>query len=276
MRVARVVSTTLGAAAPSARALAALALAWVFGALLRVRRRHVEGALRRAGLALPAMAVYRELARNVVDLVATACSREPRLVVLSPGARASLARARARGPVVIAASHTGNWELAAFALAALCPVSVVAKRQGVGLADRFARALRRRFGVAVIEPRGAMACAAAALRAGRVVAMPIDQVPDRAEHGVPCAFLGAQALVDRAPFVLARRARASVLVAACEGGEVRVLGEVSPDDPPAAARAATALLEGHVRAHPASWLWLHRRWRRPPSARAAQNVAQNV
>lgn len=264
MKVARVVSTTLAQVAPPARALAAFALAWVFGAALRVRRGHVERALRRAGLTLPAMAVYRELARNVVDLLAVACSREPTLVAVCPGARASLARARARGPVVIAASHTGNWELAAFALAALCPVSVVAKRQGVGLADRFARALRARFGVGVIEPRGAMAAAAAALRAGRVVAMPIDQVPDRAEHGEPCAFLGAEALVDRAPFVLARRARASVLVAACEGGEVRVLGEVSVDDPREAARAATALLERHVLAHPASWLWLHRRWRRPP------------
>ncbi|MBK6459916.1 MAG: lysophospholipid acyltransferase family protein [Myxococcales bacterium] len=271
MSGAGVVSTTFSHGR-TARVTAA-ALGWFFGAVLRVRRRHVERALRRAGLELPAMAVYRELARHVVDLVGVALSRNPTLVAFGPHARAALERARARGPVVIAASHTGNWELAAFALATLYPVSVVAKRQGVGLADRFARGLRARFGVAVIEPRGAFAWASAALRAGRVVAMAIDQVPDRAEHGEPCPFLGAEALVDRAPFVLARRTGAAVLVAVCEGGEVRVLGEVSPDDPRAAARAATALLERHVLAHPASWLWLHRRWRRPPPRRGVQAAA---
>lgn len=271
--VARAVSTRLARATPSARAVVVSAIAWLFGAVLRVRRRHVEVALARAGLSVPAMTIYRELARNLVDLLAVAGSGDLGRVALTPGARVALERARARGPVVIAASHTGNWELAAFALAAVCPVSVVAKRQGVGLADRFVRVLRTRFGVAMIAPRGALAHATVALRTGRVVAMPIDQVPDRAEHGERCPFLGAEALVDRAPFVLARRVGAAVLVAACEGDRVHVLGEVSARDPRVAAREATALLERHVLAHPASWLWLHRRWRSP---RRARSVGQNV
>src|SRR5207253_1697600 len=82
----------------------------------------------------------------------------------------------------------------------------------------FCTYLRTRLGVEVIRPDGAMAAARRVLAEGGSVAMPIDQVPDRAAHGVLVDFLGAPALVDRAPFVLAKRAGVPLLVIAAASG----------------------------------------------------------
>ena len=255
------------------RDLFATLLAFVVGHVVRLRRAHVESALARCDVGDPsvlASAFYRGLSANLFDLLAVAGGRDlgPRSVRLTEAARAELLSARGGAssprPVVIAASHTGNWELAAFALARECPVTVVAKRQGVSSVDRYVNEVRSRFGVTVLAPLGAFATASRALSEGQVVVMPIDQVPDRAEHGDVVRFLGADALVDRAPFVLAKRVGATVLVAACEGTNVHVIDVLLPSQlecPREAARRATLALDAHVRSHPTSWLWLHRRWK---------------
>lgn len=269
----------VAALSPRGRLRLAGGLAWLVGGVLRLRRRHVEGAMRRAGIDAGEVATfYRTLAENAVDLLAVAGgasigARAPRL---TDTAMAELRAARATGaPVLIAASHTGNWELAAFALAEEVPVAVVAKRQGNRAADRFVRAVRERHKIALLAPEGALAGTAEALRAGRVVVMPIDQVPALAAHGERGAFLGADAWLDRAPFVLAKRAGATVLVAVVEGPRIHVVATLGAGElarPSDAAREASRLLEAHVRAFPASWLWLHRRWKDlPPRSRSRRS-----
>ncbi len=189
---------------------------------------------------------------------------------------AALDRALARGPVVLCASHTGNWELAAAAAAkALAErgrrLVVVAKPFSSPGFDAFCTHLRARLGVGTIRPAGALAAARRALAGGACVALPIDQVPDRATHAIEARFLGATALVDRAPAVLARRAAASMLVVAgSRAGSAHRVEVLAVLDPPRshgdvarAATCATAALEGFVRRDPAAWMWLHRRWRAP-------------
>lgn len=257
----------------SARDFVALAISWLVFTVLRIRRAEVEVAMARAELSGNARAFYRELAGRLIELLTVAGGAElgERSVGLTASARTALARAQEGGrPVVIAASHTGNWELAAFALAREHKVAVVAKRQGVSSANRFMNDLRARFGVTVLPTRGALALASACLAEGAIVVMPIDQAPDRPEHGDVVAFLGRDALVDRAPFVLAKRRGATVLVAACEGARVHVLDVLETRDlasPREAARRATLTLDAHVRAFPSSWLWLHRRWKNVPAQR---------
>src|SRR5262249_49469829 len=102
---------------------------------------------------------------------------------------------------------------------------------------------------------------------------PIDQVPDRASHGIRLPFLGEAALVDRAPATLAWRSRATVLVVVAEytehGHAVRVVGKIAAPQEGDRARVwthrvtavATAALEAYVKSSPEAWLWLHRRWR---------------
>ncbi len=266
-------------------------LGWLAGSVLRVRRRHVEGALARAGVANPsrvAAAVYRSLGVGLVEVVGHALTRRPPAIELDGESEARLDRALAEGPVVIAASHTGNWELAAAWLARRTPSAVVAKPMHDAPADRALTALRRRLGVSTIAPRGAVRACLGRLASGRSVALVIDQVPDRPEHGIVVDFLGEHAHVDRAPFVIAARAGVPVVVAAqrrLAGGRhaMAVLGVVpaytgAGDAPRSrwveeAASAATAWLDGFVRAHPESWFWLHRRWRAPRSESALPRPA---
>lgn len=241
--------------------------------------------MRRAGIAdagACARGMYRQLGQGLLELFWLAGSAQPArdaVVELDHEAARILDRALARGPVLLAASHTGNWELAAFAAARwLRPrgraLVVVVKTLHVGAFHVFCTRLRESFGMKLVSPTGAVANTRRALREGNVVVMPIDQVPDRERHGHRLDFLGASALADRAPAALAMAEEATMLVVAADrtGGtqRIRVLAEILP--PARSERAgfverateeASAALEGFVRQSPESWLWLHRRWRAP-------------
>ena len=230
-----------------------------------------------------APAMYRALGLGVFELLSVAGARTvaPALdaVVFSPRFMAALDDALAKGGVVLGVSHTANWELGAFAFARFLAargrsLSIVAKRQSVGVFNAFCMDLRRRAGIRVVPPDGGVTRAAAAVLAeGNVLAMPIDQVPDHPRHGTAAPFLGAPALVDRAPFAIAARARVDVLVVGCrrEGDQIHaeLLERLAPGDLGAAPRRATHALEAFVRRAPGDWLWLHRRWRAAPAAPAS-------
>jgi KDO2-lipid IV(A) lauroyltransferase len=261
-------------------------LGWLAGSVLRIRRRQVEAAMTIAAIPNPSSAargMYRALGRSLVDfLSAGAAPQDVRLQdTIDADAVAALDRALARGPVVLFASHTGNWELAAAAAAGLLAergraLYVVAKAMRARRLDAFLTRLRRSLGLQLVAPRGAFRVARRALASGDAVAMPIDQVPDASRHGLAVDFLGQTALVDRAPATLAFRARATVLVVAGEYAEgqhrVRLLDVIEPPAPAAprvwideTTRRATSKLDRFVRARPEAWLWLHRRWRFSPA-----------
>jgi Kdo2-lipid IVA lauroyltransferase/acyltransferase len=282
------------------RALASLgaALGWLVGSVLRIRRAHVERSMRRAGVDDPsrcARAMYRDLGRGVLELAwLTGQAPDARSRALAAHARiddaalATLDDAVTRGPVVLFASHTGNWEIAAALAAAHLGkrgrhLAVVAKSMHARGIDAFVRKMREAFGVRLLSPEGAIATVRARLCAGDVIVMPIDQVPDRAEHGDRRPFLGGSALVDRAPSVIAQRAGATVLVvvaarevdADASGAPscvVRVIDRIEPGSATVAETSAraTAALEAFVRESPSQWLWMHRRWKDVPAARAAR------
>ncbi|MDF2695509.1 MAG: Lipid biosynthesis lauroyl acyltransferase [Labilithrix sp.] len=265
------------------------ALGYLVGSLLRVRRALVEAAMTRAGVDDPpavATRMYQRLGEGVFELLWLAGAKEATRgeaiaqVSIDEDDVRALETACDAGPVVLLASHTGNWELAAAAAGRLLSrrgrrLVVVAKRMHARGVDAFVAELRQRLGVHVVPPQGALGAASRALAAGDVVVMPIDQVPDRARHGLPLRFLREMALVDRAPATVAWRAKATVLVVAAErsgsGERVRVLATVAPPACGSAPRAwieattarATATLEAFVMRSPASWLWMHRRWRAP-------------
>jgi lauroyl/myristoyl acyltransferase len=234
-------------------------LGFIAGSLLRIRRRHVDESMDRIGARASAAAMYRALGTSICELLWIASLPKARrdafldrFVAIDP---------LPAGAAILGASHTGNWELAAAAVARTRPLFVVAKPFSSSWFDALVGRLRARLGIQTIDPRGAARAVVRALRSGALVVMPIDQVPDRTAHATTATFLGERAHVDRAPFVLARRASAKVIVcAAHRDGErlrARTLGTA------AGPREATALLDAFVRAHPADWMWLHRRWREP-------------
>lgn len=273
---------SLGALARLARGLAPL---------LRVRREHVRTALARAGLPEATVAgVYVDLVRGALELLwlSGLARRAPAEteVLLSRGvevddrSRALIDGALAAGPVVFAASHTGNWEIAAYWAAGEARrhrkrMAALVRRQGARGADAFIGALRRAFGLEAIsdaEPRG-FSRAVRVLREGGAVAAVIDQRP--VGPSVTAPFLGAPARVDLTFATLAARASATVLFVAARRREDRwVVHVLDRAEPPrsragreALARRGTRLLEAFVRVHPRAYLWLHERWGSPRAAR---------
>lgn len=262
-----------------ARAAFGAFAAWFAGTLLRVRRAHVEACLVRAGLdPRAARGMYGSLGAGLIELLWLANRRADisPWVTFDEAARRSLddVRQRRRG-VVIAASHTGNWDLAACAVAREMPLVVVTKRLRVRFLDAFWQRTRAARGVRLVEPRGALRSAHSQLQKGGAVAMMLDQVPARRRHGVRGSFLGATAWLDKTPATVAARSGAPLLVAAGRRlpNGTHVISTLATFEPPARAdaawieattREATAALERFICAHPTSWLWLHRRWKEPP------------
>jgi KDO2-lipid IV(A) lauroyltransferase len=257
------------------------ALGWIAGSLLRLRRAHVEGAMRRAGVASPARearAMYASLGRSAFEFLWLARRGDEALghVVIDPASVVAWRAARAGGRgVVIAASHTGNWDLAACALARDVALLVVTKRLSARSIDRFWQSTRARRGVRLTGAEGAMARGRAALAEGGAVAMMLDQVPLAGRHAVEVDFLGHPALADRAPAALAAASGAPLVVAAARrdgrgGHTLHVLQVLTPPARPTrawiaqATASATRALDGFVRESPSQWLWMHRRWKRVP------------
>jgi KDO2-lipid IV(A) lauroyltransferase len=254
------------------------ALGGIVGGALGVRRAHVEASMARAGVRAPreaAAAMYRSLGTSAFELLWLAGSRVDvrDLVRFDATARDALRDVGARG-AVIAASHTGNWDLAACAVAGRSRLLVVTKHLSMRFVDSFWQSTRAARGVALTSAAGALERSRGHLAVGGAVAMMIDQVPLRRAHALRAPFLGAEAWVDRAPATLAARARAPMIVSASrrdEHGvqEITALDVIAP--PPRATRAwidaatlrATAALERFVLAHPSEWLWMHRRWKTP-------------
>jgi KDO2-lipid IV(A) lauroyltransferase len=260
-----------------ARVLGGL-LGWLAGSVLRIRRAHVEGAMQAAGVAHPgrqARAMYRALGASVFEFLWMAVRGAPALAVVAieAASRARWAQALSGGRgVVVAASHTGNWDLSACAIARDVELLVVTKRLSVRWLDRFWQSTRARLGVRLTDATGAIPRAREVLGRGGAVAMMIDQVP-AARHAVPVTFLGQPAHADRAPAVVAAAAGAPLVVATSRrdpssGRHVlHVLAVLTPPARPSrawideATRRATRELERFVLSHPDQWLWMHRRWK---------------
>jgi KDO2-lipid IV(A) lauroyltransferase len=251
---------------------------WLTGSVLRIRRAHVEASMRRAGVAQPARearAMYGALAAGAVELLAL--SRDANALSTVAVAAASAARwtkaVRDRRGIVVAASHTGNWDLAACAIARDVELVVVTKHLSVRSLDAFWQRTRAARGVHLVDAEGALAVARAAIGRGAAVAFMIDQVPMSQRHAIEVDFLGARAFVDRTAATVAATTGAPLLVTAAErtprGHRLHVLEVLEPPRRgrrawiDSATRDATRALERFVLAHPRDWLWMHRRWRVP-------------
>jgi KDO2-lipid IV(A) lauroyltransferase len=251
---------------------------WLAGSVLRVRRAHVEQAMRAAGVASPsrqARAMYAALGRSALEFLWLSRRGAEALahVQVDPSSEPLWRTALAGGRgVVLAASHTGNWDLAAIAAARDTELLVVTKRLSAPSLDRFWQSARARLGVRLCDAPGAMAEARSVVRRGGAVAMMIDQVPAEARHAVAVPFLGRRALADRAPAAVAASTGAPLVVVAARaagGGRqvLHVLAVLAPPPRPGptwiaeATRASSEALEAFVRAHPSQWLWMHRRWK---------------
>lgn len=176
-----------------------------------------------------------------------------------------------RKPVLIASAHLGSWELFAEVMARRGHVFSAVVRPLTGAFNDWLVRSRQRAGVELISQRGALKNMLKALRRGRAVVQLIDQaLPGPEALWVP--FFGRPASTTPALSMAAMRSGAPVyvVVAVRRAGhlEMHVEGPVPvPDEPTrhaaleSHAAKLTHVIEGHVRAYPEQWLWLHRRWK---------------
>jgi KDO2-lipid IV(A) lauroyltransferase len=180
---------------------------------------------------------------------------------------------RGRG-VFILSAHVGFWELVPPVVALYRgAMSLVVRPADNPHLDHELRALRERFGNEVIPKRGAARRMLERLRAGGRVGILIDQRVQPHE-GVAVPFFGRPALTSTVLARLSLRTGAAVVPVAAfpePDGRYRLIArpailppEGGTDDEATVAaltRRYLEVAEEDIRAHPAQWLWMHRRWR---------------
>ena len=178
-------------------------------------------------------------------------------------------------PILILTGHCGNWELLAAAINCRgLGMAVVARPLDEPDQQRMLAGLRERFGTPTIErgSEGAARQLLIALRKGGALGMLIDQ--DTKVDGVWVPFFGRPAFTPVGAAKIALRQHTAVIPTFIERLEDgRHLATFHPpldlpDDATEATALMTAKIEEQVRKRPEQWVWMHRRWRRQPPARA--------
>lgn len=184
-----------------------------------------------------------------------------------------LAAVRESGrPVVFVSGHCANFELsAAVILAADVPCQITYRPTNNPYVDRMIRKNRARYGVELFAPKGGEGAKAllAGLQRGESVALMNDQ---KFSEGPEVRFFGQPVNAAPGPTRLAMRFGTEIvpiIVRRLKGARFRVT--VHPPMTPASTgdrtrdiaatvQAITTLIEDEVRAAPADWFWVHKRW----------------
>jgi len=233
--------------------------------------RAVERRLGRCSAVPPnARTTYRAFAHALLDFLRDADRSAASRVELDADARRILDRARAEGNATLLLSgHFGPWEAALRWLAReVGPLDALAAPHRSRAVERFFALRRAASGIGTLSEGRPAAAALARLRAGGWIAALADR-GCRARRHVP--GLRGFVPIDRAPLLLARRARAKVLAGVSWRGSdgalhVRFLEPFSlapQREGLSLTQAASRLqrfFDDHVRAHPAQWY----EWTAPP------------
>lgn len=249
---------------------------------LRYRRAVLRDNLARAFPQLPAREIAR-LARGVYRNLSDVLVETLKAPALS--AEALRRRVRIRNPevlepftqagqaVLFLASHQCNWEWLLLAMGARLerPIDPIYKPLHDRRIDQAMLALRSRFGARPIPVKSAVLEIMKRRNASAGFAMVADQAPPKEDEVYWTAFLGRDTAFYVGPETIARIGRFPVIFVAMKRlgrGRYEIALEVLATPPHAA--AGYPIVEGYarrvealVRAHPADWLWTHRRWKHP-------------
>ncbi|MBI3992323.1 MAG: lysophospholipid acyltransferase family protein [Candidatus Lambdaproteobacteria bacterium] len=185
------------------------------------------------------------------------------------------ALAGGRGAVLVS-GHLGNWELMGGAISRSGLVlSMYVGAQRNPLVDEVINGIRRAMGTQTVGKGVAMRGLLRAMRDNRIVAMLADQHYSKKRHYV--AFFGQPVSMVPGPASLALRTGAPVIFGQClREGPLRYRARFRRIEPPAPSgngerdvlaysQAIADVLAEAVRAHPAQYFWMHRRFRPIPA-----------
>ena len=167
-------------------------------------------------------------------------------------------------------AHYGNWEIASLAASqAGFAVASIYRAANNPIVDRLLKRMRGADAELIPKGAGAARHTIAWLRAGKHLAMLIDQ---KMNDGVPVPFFGRLAMTAPALARLALRFDAQVVpirILRLEGARFRLTAEAplamphtgnGPADTLALLTEVNGTVERWVREHPEQWFWVHRRW----------------
>jgi len=179
---------------------------------------------------------------------------------------------------IIITAHTGNWELIGLesALLGLDIASVAATSKNSSV-DTMLNALRQKTGQTIIARQGALRTLINRFRQNKKAAFVLDQNTPEELGGIWVDFLGIPTPVSSAPAHLAYRTGTEIIFAFSHpvpGGKYEArIGPVI--QPPAYDKAQDQVdivsnltqqimdvISAQIRAHPESWLWSYKHWRR--------------
>ncbi len=277
---------TLGALSPQAASNIAGTLAALIGPRLPVSR--VAHANLAAALPELDAAARRQIVRGAWEQLGRTAGELPHVGALKqntpdgPGWEVSgedilAALVAGGGPVIFFSGHIGNWEIlpraagqyglpvASFYRAAQNPRI---DRMITGLREAAAGHRLKLFAKGAAGARQAMGH----LRGGGCLAMLVDQ---KLNEGLEARFFGRPAMTAPAAAMFALHFRCPLVPARADRigpARLRLVVEpplVLPDsgdrraDTAALTQQMNDVLERWIRADPSSWLWLHRRWKKP-------------
>jgi len=264
-RIARLLSPLVRTVRPSARKLVLANLRtafpdWPADRLEQTCRQSVENAILTALEVLWMLKRPEELAENVD----TECEGGQELITAGQSGRG----------FIMLTPHLGNWEMAGQAVADKgVELYAVAHRIRNPWLDRIMARARASHGMQVIWEHGAARGIIKVLRAGKPVAVLMDQNTRVHEGGIFADFFGLPVSVTRGPAALARKLDVDVLFGACVRGEGRPRMVTDRLPKPVSEYASDAELtqamlnvnERYIRRFPEQYVWLYRRWRYIPT-----------
>ncbi|MHB9074513.1 MAG: lysophospholipid acyltransferase family protein [Desulfobaccales bacterium] len=214
---------------------------------------------------------FVRFAWEMVELLLAPLSVIKRKVVIVGDEHMEAALAQGRGAIAIAA-HAGNWEYTAMGFGLLCrPAVAVGRELDQAWVARMARYLRERGGNFMVAKQKGMKAIMSHLRQNRVVGIVIDQNTTTA-GGRLVDFFSKPARTTPVAALLARRGIPVLPTLSRRLPDGRHLMVIMPPLPLKKTADAQAdiqrhlelqnrIIEAWVRAEPAQWLWLHRRWK---------------
>lgn len=248
-------------------------------------RRHREVALRNMALALPDLGpeerrrlvrdCFRHFGAALCDVISSTrfdATELCHLYTLEGWENLHAAEGHGKG-IFILSAHIGFWEMVPPMIGLTRGrMDIVVRPADNPWLDRELRALRERFGNAVIPKRGAARRMLEVLKEKGRVGILIDQRVQPRE-GIAVPFFGRPALTSPVLARLSLRTGAVVVPIAAyplPGGRYRMVvrppilpPEGAKDSEEAVAALTRRYLEAaeeDIRAHPEQWLWMHRRW----------------
>lgn len=221
---------------------------------------------------------YRNLAMNGLEhLCLPTLSRDELLDIVTFRNEELLEKAYSRGKgVIFVGGHFGNWEYMGAAISAKgYPLTYVVADIANPFIDDMVNRHRTSAGIRILTKGMSIRAMLKTLRDNGAMAMLMDQ--DAGRNGTFVDFFGRKCSTPKGPALFALKTGAAVLLVSsirqADGSLRAVFEEVEIDHDRGVSeerlheimQRCTARMEEYIRKYPGQWLWMHRRWKTPPS-----------